>query len=147
MARIDGARASNWAQLEAAQERLSPAHRDAWEDAWQVTEHGQDPDALARIRRACAHLPDGLPVPHPAKEDAEAWADAALNVPGGAPLLAPPAERVPAFLAYFEACAAWCVAEAVRVPLSPDVHRLARWGAALWTFEAALCGVLAGGTA
>ena len=134
-ARREDVRASNWAHIEAAEARLSPGDRTAWRDAVGGQE---DPDLIARMTRACAHLEDGVPVQHPAKEEAEAWADVALDVPEGCPLLPPPAGRVEDFAAYFGACGAWCDAEAVRLPLSPDVHRLARWGAALWRLWAAL---------
>jgi len=143
--RREEVRAVNWGHIERAEALLYLADREAWKDSGRVLEHGEDPDALERMRRACAHLPEGLPdVTHPAKEEAEAWADAALDVPDGAPLLLPPAERVEDFAGYFEAAASWCDLEARRVPLSPDVHRLARWGAALWRFDAALCRVLGG---
>lgn len=149
VARLAEVQAENWAHLQAAESRLSATDRAAWKDSLAVLEQGQDPECLDRMRQACAHLPAALPVDHPAKEAAERWADRALNVPEGAPLLSPPAERVAEFLAYFEACAAYCDAVAVQLPLSPDVQRLARWGAALWRFEAALCRVLgrAGGHA
>lgn len=143
-AHVEEVSAGNWAVLQAAEGQLSAADRAAWDDAGRVLGERADPDALARIRRACAHLPDALPLQHLAKEDAGAWADVVLSVPEGVPLLAPPADRVLAFLAYFQACATWCDGEAVRVPLSPDVHRLARWGGALWRLDAALCAVLAG---
>ncbi|PTA68991.1 hypothetical protein [Deinococcus arcticus] len=144
-ARVEEVRAQNWAHLEAALSRLSAADRAAWKDAGQVTEHGAAPGLLARLSVACAHLPEGLPqVAHPAREEAQAWADGP-DLPDGVPMTPPPAGRASSFAAYFEACAAWCDGEAVRVPLSADVHRLARWGAALWRFEAALCRVLGGG--
>lgn len=142
-AHLEEIRAQNWAHLEAAQARLSAVDRAAWKEAGDVLERGTDPEAVARMRRACAHLPEGLPVDHPAKEEADAWE--ALDVPDGAPLTPPPADRVGDFLAYFELCAAWCDAQAVSIPLSPDVQRLARWGAALWRFEAALCRELGSG--
>lgn len=121
---------------------LSAADRAAWIDAGRVLECGADPDGLARIRRACAHLPHDLPVSHPAKIDAEAWAEMPDAL--GVPMLAPPLSRAADFSAYFEACAAWCDAEAARLPLSKDVHRLARWGAAMWRYDAALCQVIGG---
>lgn len=130
-------------QLRRALALLSAADRTAWNDAARVMEHGSDPDGLARVVRACAHLPEDLPLSHPAKADAEAWAGVGLSLEG-LPLLAPPVGRAADFAAYFEACAAWCDAEAVRLPLSRDAHRLARWGAALWRYEAALCAVIGG---
>jgi hypothetical protein len=141
-AQVEEIRAKNWAHIEAAEARLSAADRAAWKDAGDVLERGTDPEAVARMRRACAHLFEGLPVEHPAKEEADAWE--ALDVPDGAPLARPPADRVEDFLAYFELCAAWCDAQALRVPLSPDVQRLARWGVALWRFETALCQEMSG---
>ena len=102
---------------------------------------------MTRIDRACAHLPPSVPLGHAAKVDADRWMEhvgAALDAPGSAPLPPPPAGQVDAFLAYYDACAAWCDVEAVRVPLSPDIHRLARWGAALWRFDRHLCAVLGG---
>ncbi|WP_019586900.1 hypothetical protein [Deinococcus apachensis] len=143
-ARREDMRAANWAQIERVEGLLSPEDRSAWRDALATLEHDADPDSMARMVRACGWLPEDLPVTHPAKEDAEAWADMALDVPEGAPPLAPPVGRVGDFVGYFEACAAWCDREARRVPLSPDVHRLARWGRSLWHFEAALCRVLGG---
>lgn len=145
--RVEEVRARNWAHIEAAESRLCAADRVAWEDAAAVAERGEDPDTLARMTRACAHLGEDVPVTHPAKEEADAWAARAVEVPDGVPFVRPPADRVPGFVAYFEACAAWCDREARRVPLSPDVQRLARWGAALWRFEARLCEVLGGGAA
>lgn len=147
VARVEEVRARNWAHIEAAESRLCAADRVAWEDAAAVLERGEDPDALARMRAACAWLGEDLPVTHPAKEEAEAWAARADEVPDGVPFEPPRADAVPGVVAYFEARGAWCDREALRVPLSPDVHRLARWGAALWRFEARLCDVLAGGTA
>lgn len=144
-AHVEEVRARNWAHLEAAESRLCAADRAAWKDAADVLEHGADPDALARMHRACAHLGEDLPVTHPAKEEAEAWAEVALDVPEGAPLTRPPAGRMGDFVAYFEACAAYCDAQAARLPLSLDVQRLGRWGAALWRFEAVLCRELGGG--
>ncbi|MFC4426977.1 hypothetical protein [Deinococcus navajonensis] len=141
--RAEEVRAANWAHIEAAEARLSARDRAAWQDAVAVT-GGEDPDILDRMRKACAHLPTLPDLPHSAKEEAEAWGAVALERPDGEPLLCPPADRVPAFVAYFEVCAAWCDREAVRVPLSLDVQRLARWGAVLWRFEAALCEVLGG---
>ncbi|WP_034385991.1 hypothetical protein [Deinococcus sp. YIM 77859] len=141
-ARREAVREANWAKIKAAEARLSAADRAAWQDAARVLEHGEDPGTVARMARACAWLPEDLPVSHPAKEEALGWADGALDVPDGVPLGCPPAGRVEDFAAYFEACASWCDAQARRVPLSPDVHRLARWGAALWRFEGALCRVL-----
>ncbi|KEF34099.1 hypothetical protein RDMS_09020 [Deinococcus sp. RL] len=140
-ARREEVRARNWAHIEAAEARLSPADRAALLDAARGLE---DLELRARMRRATAHLPGEVPIQHPAKEDAEAWAAVALDVPDGCPLTRPPAGRVEDFAAYFGACGAWCDAEARRVPLSPDVHRLARWGAALWRFQAELCRVLGG---
>ncbi|MDL2343102.1 hypothetical protein QOL99_02945 [Deinococcus sp. MIMF12] len=134
-ARREEVGAANGAHIEAAEARLSPEDRAAWRDASRGLE---DPDTVARLTRACAHLPEGVPFPHPAKEEAEAWADVALDQPDGCPLLAPPAGRAADFAAYFGACGAWCDGEARRVPLSADVHRLARWGAALWRLWAAL---------
>lgn len=142
-AHVEEVRAQNWAHIEAAESRLSGLDRAAWRDSVAVLgRHREDREALARMTRACAHLGADVPVSHPAKEEAEAWAT--LDVPDGVPLLAPPADRVRDFVAYFEACGAWCDAEARRVPVSPDVQRVARWGAALWRFEARLCEVLAG---
>lgn len=140
--RVEEVRARNWAHIEAAEARLPPADRAAWRDASHTL--GSDPDAVARLARACAHLPDLPDLPHPAKKEAEAWADVALDVPEGCPLIPPPAGRAADFADYFEACAAWCDAEAVRVPLSPDAQRVARWGAALWRFQGTLCRVLGG---
>lgn len=138
-AHVEEVRAHNWAHLEAAESRLCAADRAAYRDALAVLEHGAESGTEDRMRRACAHLPEALPVTHPAKKEAEAWAEAVLDVPEGAPLARPPAGRVGDFVTYFEACAAYCDAQAVRLPLSPDVQRLGRWGAALWRFEAALC--------
>lgn len=143
-ARVEAVRAERWAKLRAVEARLSPADRAAQRDAVRVLDDGADPDALARIDRAAGHLPHAVPVRHPAKADAERWANAALDAPDTVPMPCPPADRVADFLDYFEACAAYCDAEAVRVPLSPDVHRLARWGAALWRFDRQLCAVLGG---
>lgn len=108
-----------------------------------MLERGTNPEAVARMRRACAHLPEDLPIEHPAKEDAKAWA--ALEVPDGVLLARPPADRVGDFLTYFELCAAWCDVQAVRVPLSPDMQRLGRWGVAFWRLETALCRELGSG--
>ncbi|MHA0040719.1 hypothetical protein [Deinococcus sp. PEB2-63] len=141
-ARREEVQARTWAQLEAARAQLTPGDAAAYRDALGILEGGDVGGVLARLRVACAHLGEGLPVEHPAKEDAEAWAELALSGPDGAPLTPPDPARVPAFVAYFEACGAWCDREAARVPLSPDVHRLARWGGALWRFDAALCAEL-----
>lgn len=147
-ARREAVQAGNWAHLEAARAQLAPADVRAYRDAVGALEaEGDAGGILARLRVACAHLGDGVPVEHPAKEDAEAWAELALNGPDGAPLTAPDPTRAADFVGYFEACGAWCDREARRVPLSPDVHRLARWGASLWRFEAALCRTLNGGRA
>ncbi|MVN85167.1 hypothetical protein GO986_00070 [Deinococcus sp. HMF7620] len=143
-AKGEAVRAQNWAYIEAAERRLSAADRAAWQDAAQVIERGAEPEVLDRLRVACAHLPPDLPhVAHPAKDEAQAWANG-VDFSDGAPLLPPPATRAAAFASYFEAGAQWCDREAVRLPLSPDVHRLARWGAALWRFEGGLCAVLGG---
>ena len=142
-ARLEDVRAKAWGQIQRAEARLSPADRKAWEDAARVCERGEDPDALARMVRACAHLPADLPVSHAGKAEAEAWEP----IPDGeviGPLCPPSAGRVEDFAAYFEACARWNDSEARRVPLSADVHRVARWGAALYRFEAHLCRVLGG---
>ena len=144
-ARLEEVRSRNWVRIDAAEKQLSPADRAAWQDAADVTERGTDPEALSRMHRACAHLPEDLPIEHPAKEGAEAWAAAALDVPEGAPLARLPVRQVGDFLTYFELCAAYCDAQAVRLPLSLDVQRLGRWGAALWRFEAALCRELGSG--
>lgn len=143
-ARVEEIEAGNRAHLWAAEARLSGLDRAAWEDAAALTERGEDPDSLARMTRACAHLGDGVRVEHPAQVEAWAWAERVSACPEGVPFPCPPADRVRDFVAYFEAEAAACDAEARRVPVSPDVHRLARWGAALWRFEARLCEVLAG---
>lgn len=144
-ARLEDVRAKAWGQIERAEGQLSPADRKAWKDAARVCEHGEDPEALARMVKACAHLPADLPVTHPAKAEAEAWEPFPEGEDVG-PLRPAPAGRVEDFAAYFEACARWNDSEARRVPLSADVHRLARWGAALYRFEANLCRVLGGQT-
>lgn len=136
--------AANWARITQAHGLLSVADRLALEDGSRVMEGGKDPEGLARMRRAVAHLPEDLPVSDPAKEEAEAWADRVWASPDGAALLTVASERVGDFMAYFGTCAAWCDREAARPPLSEDVHRLARWGAALWRFDAALCRVIVG---
>lgn len=146
-ARVEAVKSDNLARLSAARSRLSAADRIAWEDSARVMDEDTEPDTVTRIDRACAHLPPSVPLGHAARVDADRWMDrvsAVLDAPGSAPLPALPAEQVAAFLAYYDACAAWCDAEAVRVPLSPDVHRLARWGAALWRFDRNLCAVLGG---
>ncbi len=144
--RAEEVRAANWATMKAARDRLSQEDRAAFKDA-QVM-HGEDLSAdceafLSRVARAVAHVPD-IPVTHPAKAEADAWEALPGEGEPMRPLRPPPAGRAADFCAYFEACALWCQEEARRVPLSPDVQRLARWGAAVWRWEAHLCRILAG---
>lgn len=145
-ARLEDVRAQNWGQIQRAVSALRPADRAALEDVGVWEGEGPDPDTLARISQAVAHLPEGLGLEgqHAAKEEAEQWAEAWAEVPDGVPLARPPAGRVEDFAAYFEAEALTYDREARRVPLSADVHRLARWCAALSRFTAALCRVLGG---
>ena len=154
LARLEVLEAKEAARLEAlatekseavrrAEARLSPADREAWQDAARVIEEGLDPEALARMVAASEGLPEVPPVEDPLREEALAWAEACLDVADGAPFLRPPAGKVEDFARVFEACALWCE-EAARSSSSPEVSRLARWGAAFWRFDAALCRVLGG---
>ncbi len=143
-ARVEEVKAANWADIERAGARLSPADRAALQSVGLL---GGGRDELEDLTRQAAGMgEDGGPrveVMHPAKAEAEAWEAVALEVPEGARLLAPPAGRVADFVAYFEAVAAEYDALARRVPLAPVLHRLAGICAALERFTARLCEVLA----
>ncbi|THF86141.1 hypothetical protein E7T09_12995 [Deinococcus sp. KSM4-11] len=139
-ARIEAANADTGAKIGAGLARLSEADRAAYRDAVAVSDG--DPDLWDSLLARCAHIEDAAHVEHPAKEEAEAWAALAFEDRDGVwiPRPARPAD----FAAYFEACAAWCDALAVCVPVSPEVHRVARWGVALWRLHAAVCRVAGG---
>ena len=144
LARLEALEAKEAARLEAlatdkseavrrAEALLSPADREAWQDAARVIEEGLDPDTLARMVEASEDLPEVPPIAiqDPLREEALAWAEACLDVPDGAPFLRPPAGKVEDFARFFDACALWCE-DAARSSSSPDMSRLTRWGAALW---------------
>lgn len=142
-ARLEAVRAEKWAAITGAEARLSREDRAAIEDAGGLTGEDLDPDTLARMVEASEGLPEVPPIEDPAKEEALAWAEACLDVADGAPFLRPPAGKVEDFARFFDACALWCE-EAARSSSSPEVSRLARWGAAFWRLDGALCRVLGG---
>lgn len=139
-ARIEAAKLDTGAKIRAALARLSEIDLAAYRDAAAVSE--TDPDLWNSLLARCAHVEDEAHVRHPAKEEAEAWAEVAFEDRDGVRIPCP--ARPADFAQYFEACAAWCDELAECVPISPDVHRVARWGGALWRLHAAVCRVAGG---
>jgi hypothetical protein len=128
-----------------ALEALAPADRAALFEHLDAQEAGGA--WWAEVCRASAAL-EGPPLEDPAGEAARAWGRAAEDTPDGLPYPLPPDGAA----AYFEREAAHCdtVKEGAALEALPDgvtleaAQTAARWSAAWWRYEAAVCRELLG---